>query len=258
MVNKSEITLICPRNDGEAVTIVEIAQRLDIDVRISAQPWGAKLRKEPQENLLNLKKVVVVVEMPSPEVEEALRQKGHEVIVIDHHCYNDGEDNIDRSSASSSLEQVAALVECELSREEMAVAINDRAYIYGLLDAGYIMDEILVVREKDIRIGQGATEQDFELCRRALEQGVMCGEVMIVVSETAQVSYIGDLYALEDPHTVRDLLICSPQDIRFFGSPEKAKALTRLGGWFGGGTRSKFWGSDKCSKEDVFEILGIN
>ena len=41
MIDPMKITLTSPVNDLESETIVRIAKRLKIDVRISKQKWGA-------------------------------------------------------------------------------------------------------------------------------------------------------------------------------------------------------------------------
>jgi len=46
-------TLICPKNDLESQTIVNIAMRLGMDVRVSEQGWGAMLGMEPPEVFQN-------------------------------------------------------------------------------------------------------------------------------------------------------------------------------------------------------------
>ncbi|AEE54546.1 hypothetical protein [Haliscomenobacter hydrossis] len=61
--------------------------------------------------------------------------------IIDHHDEND--------SRLSSIEQVAALLNIELSDYHRLVAINDRAYIPGLLAEGLSRFEIEEIREKD-------------------------------------------------------------------------------------------------------------
>lgn len=80
-------TLICPKNDLESQTIVNIAIKLGMDVRVSEQGWGALLGMEPSEVFQNLKENLIVVEMPDPVKEEMLRKIGCNVISIDHHTY---------------------------------------------------------------------------------------------------------------------------------------------------------------------------
>jgi len=77
-------TLICPKNDLESQTIVNIAIKLGMDVRVSEQGWGARLGMEPPEVFQNLKESLIVVEMPDPDREEMLRKIGCNVIWIDH------------------------------------------------------------------------------------------------------------------------------------------------------------------------------
>lgn len=49
MVLIENITLICPKNDLESQTIVNIAMKLGMDVRVSEQEWGAQLGMEAPE-----------------------------------------------------------------------------------------------------------------------------------------------------------------------------------------------------------------
>lgn len=67
MLNHGDVTVVTPCNDGESRAIVDICRRLQVDCRVSKQPWGATLDLEPESNLTNLRPIVIVVEMPSPE-----------------------------------------------------------------------------------------------------------------------------------------------------------------------------------------------
>ena len=53
-----DITVVCPRNDLESVTILSIANDIGMDVRVSQQDWGGKLGNEPTANLINLKNLI--------------------------------------------------------------------------------------------------------------------------------------------------------------------------------------------------------
>ena len=70
-----DFSLICPQNDLESATILDIAGEYPIiDTRTSPQDWGGKLGKEPPENLHNLRECVVIVELPDEAAEERLRK----------------------------------------------------------------------------------------------------------------------------------------------------------------------------------------
>src|SRR5262245_61304867 len=105
MFDRDEVTVICPNNDAESRTIIDVCRKLGVDVRISQQPWGATLDQEPEANLQDLKVTVIVVEMPSLQKESELEKSGHKVVIVDHHSYPGL--NLDRSKPVSSLEQVA-------------------------------------------------------------------------------------------------------------------------------------------------------
>ena len=130
MFDRADVTVVCPNNDAESRTIIDVCGRLGVDTRISQQPWGATLDQEPETNLRGLKRIVIAVEMPSVEKESKLEQAGHQVVIVDHHSYP--KLNLDRRKPVSSLEQVAEHLGYHLTRWEMGVAINDREYIFGL------------------------------------------------------------------------------------------------------------------------------
>ncbi len=157
-INFEEITLICPCNDGEAKTIIDIAKKLRIDTRISRQGWGAKIEEEPSNNLKELKKIIVIIEMPSLNFEKKLREKGHFVKIIDHHKYND----LDRTNKLSSLEQFAKLLNFKLSRWQKGIAFNDRGYIYLLKGEKYSLKEIIKIREFDLKTQIKSQNLDFK------------------------------------------------------------------------------------------------
>ena len=258
MLNPNEITVISPYNDGESRTIVAICQRLGVDVRVSDQPWGARLHLEPQENLKSLKRVVAVVEMPSVEYEQLLRNSGHDLHIIDHHHYPALQ--LDRRQPVSSLEQTAELLGYELDRREKGIAINDRDYIFGLIDAGYSQEEILEIRRFDLE-AQGVSPEKFEQVREAVRKAPVQNEITILKLPFMGAGFAQDFLVMENPHQVRDLLILigDPVDkVRFYGDPEKVTALADLGEWLGGGKRSKFWGTNNPDLEEILRRLGLN
>ena len=256
-MNLSEITVICPQNDGESQTIIDICKRLSVDVRISQQPWGARLDLEPVENLQNLRQIVVVVEMPSTILENALQKKGHRVIVVDHHYYP--AIKLDRRRKDSSLEQVAAILSYELDRWEKGIAINDRDYIFGLLESGYAVEEILEIRRFDLQ-AQGVSPERFELVRNAMATAPVVQGITIVRLPPGHSGFAQDFLVLETPNEVRDLLVLTGVPIvrvQFYGDPEKIRKLADIGEWTGGGNRSKFWGTNNPDVPEIFKRLGL-
>ena len=123
-------TLICPTNDLESITILEIARRCGVDVIEVPGDWGTKLTPGiiPSSKIGTLRENVVIVELPGEEIEETLRAEGKRVFRVDHHEY--GGQETQESSRASSLEQFARLIGHELTREEWEVAINDRRRIW--------------------------------------------------------------------------------------------------------------------------------
>lgn len=257
MIERDRLSVISPNNDGESRTIVDIVGRLRIDLRVSKQPWGATLDSEPVENLRDLKPSVAVVEMPSLEAEQQLRNNGHDVILIDHHFYP--KLHLDRRKPQASLEQIADLLEYELNRWEKGVAINDRSYIFGLIDAGYSTDEILEIRRWDLQ-AQGIPEEDIDAIRRAIARAPVQNGITILRTEIANAAFAQDFLVLQDPAVVRDLLVLTGNPIRkaqFYGDPKKVKALEAIGEWTGGSGRSKFWGTNHPDMPEILRRLNL-
>lgn len=258
---RRDISLICPSNDGESVAIIDIARSLSIDVRVSSQPWGATLDKEPTKTFENLKQNVIIVEIPGLAKEAELREN-HSVFIIDHHHY----EGIDRRNPKSSLEQFADLIGYILSRREMGIALNDRGYIPALQRHGYTDAEIKEIRKFDLT-AQGYTEDDFLASEREYSKGWIHNDALYVVETTRQhTSYLGDIHFWKKSGQgiKLDLLILKTasdnmvQDVSFSGSPSRARTLfAALGGFCGGDERiSLYWGKDLNGTVSVESILG--
>lgn len=240
-------SLISPVNDGESRTILDIALKLNMDVRISHQPWGAMLSKEPPETFQGLMENVMIVEIPGLEEEDRLRL-GHKVFIIDHHRYQ----NIDRSNPLSSLEQFANLIGYNLNRWQMGVAINDRSYIYGLQDNGYTDKEIQELRQFDLA-QQGYRPDDFSTLEADYLRGrLIVEDLYLVETGLSRNSYLADLHLLRSGKTPGrlDLLVAQVSsvnkigEINFYGTPGRAKKLYEVIGGFSGGDEkiSMYWG----------------
>jgi hypothetical protein len=148
----STTTLVCPRNDEEALTILKLAKAIGLATVVSRQPHGAKLFKEKRlighimeanENT----QTVAIVEIPGPETEVMLRGQGLEVLIIDHHRY----DEVDRRNAKSSLEQFRDLFGIDDEKAKAlgfdpwllaSVAAIDRGFVWELRKMNYTQEEI--------------------------------------------------------------------------------------------------------------------
>lgn len=261
MIHNTNTTVICPCNDGESRLIMEIARRLSFDVRISKQGWGAVLSQEPDETFADLKKNVIIIEMPGVRKEKELKDKGHSLFVIDHHTYHD----MDRSFCVSSLEQFACLISYNLDRWEMGIALNDRGYIPALRKNGYSEEEILKIRQFDLE-AQGYKTEYFEMLRKDYLKGYNPGQDFYVVETTCEkTSYLSDLHFFENEKRkiLMDLVVFTVdsgekiKEVNFYGSPVRVKALQkRFGGYSGGDEKvSMFWGKDITTPMTKEEFL---
>ncbi len=265
MLNPFQSSLLTPHNDGESVVIIEIARRLGLDVRVSEQPWGATLDKEPAESFINAKENVIIAEIPGIKKEADLAQH-HTLFIIDHHKYDD----LDRTNPKSSLEQFAKLFGHTLNRWESGVALNDRGYIPALEANGYTQQEIEKLRRFDLT-AQGYRESDFQALQKEYNGGRVIGDSWYVVeTKRVKTSYISDLHFWTNRANgvERKLLILSQADdgkvhkASFSGTPAVARELfRRLGGYCGGDeAKSMYWGIEFAkhvgTKEALDTIVG--
>lgn len=144
---RKDSILICPRNDEESLMILKIAEKMGLSIVQSAQPHGAKLDRE-KDLVGRLQEVnpdartLVIVELPGPAVEKELKGLGYDVIIIDHHTYDD----LDRMKPKASLEQFLEIygVDDMLLKAlgfdpkmVQAVAAIDRGFLWELENLGW-------------------------------------------------------------------------------------------------------------------------
>lgn len=153
--------LIVPPNDAEAVMIQQLAEKLQLPTIISHQLHGASLDKGHdyvQEVKDGGYKTAYIVEMPGLQSEQALREAGVEIVLIDHHHYTgiDRAHGPDGDMLPSSLEQFLSLFEItddQLSSWELnprlvrGIGIQDRGYIWALYAEGYSKEEAAAVMD---------------------------------------------------------------------------------------------------------------
>lgn len=210
----NDTVLVIPPNDPEAMLIRDLAEAMGLPVLRSDQPHGAALDREPAlvRRVLGGKwKRVVIVEMPGPKSEAALRRAGVDVRVIDHHHYTD----LDRAHDAkgrplpSSLEQFLSMF-CVTDARLRAlgydpkavrgIGIMDRGFFWALRAEGYgprEEDAVLALRRELLRrYGMLAREErQMRVARRAWARRSSWRGYQIVESRSASgvregVSYI--------------------------------------------------------------------
>lgn len=139
---RKDSVLICPKNDEESLMILKVAEKFGLKTVVSDQPHGAKLAREKdlvarvQETNSNAD-TLVIIELPGPEKEQELRDLGYEVVIIDHHTYDD----LDRMKDRSSLEQFLEIYDIDDTllkafgfdpKMVEAVAAIDRGFLWEL------------------------------------------------------------------------------------------------------------------------------
>lgn len=250
----SATILLCPKNDEESLQILKVAQAAGFPVVISEQPHGARLHNEP--NLIaRLKSTdpearrVAIVEIPGPSVEAELTSIGYEVVIIDHHRY----DELNRMQSLSSLEQFLQVFELSDARLLQlgfdpllvrGVGMIDRGFVWELNKAGLSKEDQRRVREYYIglmhELGSPSKEAVIE-ARRAWDDRRQVGQVLVVKSLRADVKIREAL-----SFVLADLYEQPPQVLILEGngrvSLQDSDLAPKLYEAFGGFT----FGQDKC------------
>jgi hypothetical protein len=177
--------------DLEMLEIKEILNKENINYEDKKLSWGAKLSdyKDLLEKYEDKNLIIYGVEL---EADITLPKN---YVEIDHHGKNDDK--------PSSLEQVAKILDIELSCEQKLIAANDSRYICGMKSLCATKEKIDEIRKKD-REAQGITIQDEQLAKESLE--VACNNNSnLIFSKTSKFSAVSDLaYEKFDNYVIYD------------------------------------------------------
>ena len=237
---------VCPNNDLKAKTIIEMLEREGEKYLVTGQTWGASWEKLEEEIKTKLKEAM---ENGQEVYGIELQGNSNGAINIDHHTY--GED--DRRNSKSSIEQVADILEKELTLDEQFVSANDKGYIPAMEELG----KKLKINPKDLKeIIANIRMRDRETQGITSEQEAQAEEAIKKLGELKEKrNYI----SIDLPHsktsTVTDrlygkydnLLVTSEDgETNFFGKTEIIKMLNERfpSGWSGGSLDqgSGYWG----------------
>ena len=158
-------------------------------------------------------------------------------ISIDHHNENAGK--------PSSIEQLAKLLDLELTREQQLIAANDVGYIPAMLEMGATKDELDNIRHRD-RKAQGVTKVDELLAEQSIRENLTIEHgITVVKSLTSKFSTITDRL-----YPCARLLIFTDDELNYFGFGTKSlirkfDALIKEKKAYSGGTGDGFFGISK-------------
>lgn len=138
--------------------------------------WGAKLSfyKDELEKYKNDESITIY----GIELEKDI-EISNDYIEIDHHGKNDDK--------PSSLEQIAEILNIDLTKEQKLIAANDSRYICGMKNLCAIQDKIENIRKLDRKI-QGVTQEDEELAKESINSS----QDRYIYSKTSYFSAISD------------------------------------------------------------------
>jgi len=150
-ISAENTSLICPCNDLESQTILQIGRQLGLDVHKIDGEWGLTLETALKQiaQPAQLREHVITIELPDHKGLGPLQQLGKQVHVIDHHQYSAGEVV---TPLPSSLEQFATLLDYQLNQEEYEIAVNDRDFLPGLSKAGVGLESAQSLRQQELEL----------------------------------------------------------------------------------------------------------
>ncbi len=243
---------VVPRNDLEAVEIINLLHDVGETVIVSSQPWGASWEKLENPVVQWVEKVLAQnpdTEVVGVELAGTARWGGR---TIDHHFYSDD----DRSSEKSSIEQVAEELGVPLNRYQQLVAVNDKWWIPGLQKAGATKGEIETIRISD-RCAQGITPDEEAQAVRDIQAAEWRGRKCIVRCKKHTSCYTDRMFGTYD-----ELIVAAPDKWIYFGPRhhEINKLIHDAGlgnprDWVGGGSESGFAGFISPSEDVQKKIL---
>ncbi|MBQ4876364.1 hypothetical protein J8M21_03980 [Pseudoalteromonas luteoviolacea] len=196
MLTQQNTSILCPTNDLEAHSIIELAKLHGFTIFEGPSFWGATLADALAEIDLNTcKPNLLAIELPDldGEAQQYLDQTGIVLHTLDHHQYPQS----DARHTLSAIEQFAALFSLPLSDYEQLVAANDKGFIPGLLAAGASYQQMRQIRDDEARVRGVAQEraQAFTWLNTALSSVTSTDDVVYlacpadyvrVMSEVAQ------------------------------------------------------------------------
>jgi hypothetical protein len=217
--------VVVPLNDPEAELIEAMAR--ESGARLLAlpkteYPHGAKLDASLKNRILSAYDAqpfrrLIVVELPGrpASLEDALRRDGRfRFFVADHHDYRT--DRIFRHRAIGSAEQVADLLGFTLSPTDTAIALFDRSFVSGVLEAGFAPERIATLvpplPPAIERLGDGVATP--------------FGPLFVLDGFAGTIGEAAAALAVREAPAIGNLLVVEPNALRFSGHPAIEAKLT--------------------------------
>lgn len=180
--------------------------------------------------------------------------------IIDHHGKNAGSDK------KTSLEQIAELLQIQLTRDQQLISANDRGHIRCMLAIGAKPEEILEIRALD-RKAQNINEQDYLFADEAISQTQEpFPGVALIASKTNRTAAIIDKIW----NRYQTIIIKAPGEIHVSGPGKLIEALKAhykkiteakpdVRSWSGGMLPSYgYFGSNYFGEKEVIKLAQEN
>ncbi|MBN3036606.1 MAG: hypothetical protein JW861_13550 [Bacteroidales bacterium] len=199
MINIKPYFFLLGGHDLEMLEIRSILHEKSLPFYDRNLSWGARL-SHYYDLLDSMKGIPVGIEL----IRDTTPPEDY--IEIDHHN--------EKSGWPTSIEQVAGLLNIELTDYQKLVAANDRGYIPAMKQMGASEELICEIRAKD-REAQGVTERDEQLAEKSIENNLEYRNgITVIRSETMKFSAITDRrYGLD-----HRLLIYTSRNLCFYGN----------------------------------------
>lgn len=270
---RKKFLLVTPSNDAESVEAANLAREHGVQVLVTGQPWGASWKEMEGSKGLEptVEEAVRLWQYANPDgTVYGLELRGENDFGaknIDHHYYTlPGGVVDDRRNPKSSLEQVAEVLNKELTNYQKLVCANDASYIPGMeaelrkqgIDPASAegLGLIDLVRRAD-RCAQGVTPDDEASARNDVNKAEWRGRKVLVHVTTRLGTAQSDLLygrADEQLHVNQATgkwVYFGPRHLMLNGSgfPEQH--------WAGGDPKNGYFGIASPGQETQQKILEI-
>jgi hypothetical protein len=241
-------------HDLEMLTIKQLLEENAQPVLDKQLNWGAAASAYSSEIEHALQQNITPVLI---ELQNDLKRNTEQIIFIDHHGSEAGED---QPTALHQVFELLCLPVQQWTRWFELVAANDRGYIPALQALKTSQAEIIQVRQAD-RCAQGISFADEIAAQEAIATMEIKADGalnVVYLNHSRTTAVVDALHPALGGVGYQNCLVVSLQELNFFGDGQCVQALAQAfpDSWYGGSLPTRgFWGSQCVETKKVIDFL---